>query len=1134
MTETAMICFACRFPHVIRRAVPGALLVLCLVSTADPGSVRADDADHEQPAFAVSDTEIVRHVFSLAEDYFEDFRHPETHVLYGARLSTKQNWTSPDDVKAGKPKPWGYGSRIADTTLHCGHLLVALLDAYDARPDPFLKQNIQKTFAALKLIGSLPETHPKPDKPALVGLVPRGPHPDDKSAYYDDSSMDQHTTYIISLARYANSSLASDEDKVWIRESLQKVGRRLEKHGWSIKQADGVTQSHVGFAWTGFNSDHASILLPAVFALYKGTGDTYWLETYQKFVAEKDGLRWQRMHPGPHVRINGHPIYANQNAFRVHSLFQMETDPRRREVLSGLLKQTAEMQCKRDFPGEFYRRFHTDEQWTQLQKRLGWQDDNLHGCDEAWKAFRPSMLDGGGLPVLAHVRFPLGGFHMVLLSEHPEMVQQRLGQIWKMLTTVDLHKINAGETNYLFTVVALHTYAFYFRNPELFVVKDEAVSEDDKYGKELSLAKNVEIGPTMDVAIAGDNAYAIGRGRLYSLDISDPANPHVVGELAGLGHVRQVIVHGDVAYITSREDGLFAVSVKHPDRPRLLCHYDTIEFATGIAITGDILCVACRHCGLELIDVSAPDKLVHLSTVRTGEAQSVVVRGEWLYVGVWATSEIVVVNVANPRRPNIVARVDLDGFGDGVDVRGQYLYAATGHHSRAAPHRTPDDPGYGGGHGLEIFDISDPARPHFVSRVKFPRLYNMGHDMWGVSVSAGHAFVADTHNGIFVVDVTDPKHPKTIGHRKLPFVDRDKMPGFVGGLAVTKGSIYVAGGATDLHIIAAPRGARVVARETSKPPAIPPPQPVKKSERNHVYRTNGQIHAVEFLGERAIVACGSAGVHVVELWPSVERLAEFKTPGFATDVAISNGTVLIAAGNGGLLICEMSNRGELIRKGQYRVSGRAIKQVEVAVAGKYVLLQVGANHLHIVDISNPADPQRILDEARLGLLYGDQLMQGLAENRYACVFWHVSGLHWYDMNADSVPTYSGDNYPLRIGAANGLVAYEGNTLATLRGGYVLLDRHERRTFAELPVRHVGSRRRHLGKPTIFDDRLYVANRATGTITIADISDVEKPKLIEQFDSPGNPGRVRIHKNTIVIPDGYHGLLFSSVGTTNSP
>ena len=72
--------------------------------------------------------------FELSEKYFEQFQHPQTKVLYGARLSTKENWTTPTEVKSGKPQPWGYGSRIADTALHGGHTLVALLDAYEAAP----------------------------------------------------------------------------------------------------------------------------------------------------------------------------------------------------------------------------------------------------------------------------------------------------------------------------------------------------------------------------------------------------------------------------------------------------------------------------------------------------------------------------------------------------------------------------------------------------------------------------------------------------------------------------------------------------------------------------------------------------------------------------------------------------------------------------------------------------------------------------------------------------------------------------------------------------------------------------------------------------------------------------------------
>jgi hypothetical protein len=48
-----------------------------------------------------------------------------------------------------------------------------------------------------------------------------------------------------------------------------------------------------------------------------------------------------------------------------------------------------------------------------------------------------------------------------------------------MLTTVDLAKIDAGETNYLFTVVALHTYAFYSPQQVLFGATEKPASQDD-------------------------------------------------------------------------------------------------------------------------------------------------------------------------------------------------------------------------------------------------------------------------------------------------------------------------------------------------------------------------------------------------------------------------------------------------------------------------------------------------------------------------------------------------------------------------------------------------------------------------------------------------------------------------------
>ena len=910
-----------------------------------------------------------------------------------------------------------------------------------------------------------------------------------------------------------------------------------------------MTEAHVGFAWTGFNADHASILLPTVLALYRGTGDEHWKDAYETFLKEHDGLRWKRLHPGPHVRINGHPIYANQNAFRIHAMYVMETDAERRAVLKGLLEQIATMQWRRDFPGPFYRRFHTEDQWTRLRTESGWQDDQLHGCDEAWKLYRPTMLDRGGLPVLAHVRFPLGGIHMVLLSEQTEMIRRHLPMIWEMLTRVDLRKVDAGETNYLMTVVALHTYAFYFRNHDLFAAKENSIvpsvapSDDQRlYGKELPLIRTMATGPAIDVAVEGRHAFAIGGGRLVVFDISNPSRPRETGRLGGLGNVRQILVDGGVAYVTSREDGLWIVDVSDPDRPRVLSHYDTVEFATGIAKTGDVLLVACRHYGVEVVDVSRPGEPVHLSTVRTGEAQSVVARGRWVYAGIWATAEVVAIDLDDPDRgdvnleqPRITARVPLDGYGDGVDVEGKYLYAATGHHARSGPHAKPGDAGFGRGHGMEIFDISDPAHPRFVSRVKFPRWYSIGHDMWSVSVSGRYAFVADTHNGVFVVDVGDPTAPRVIAHRRLPKVGTKSQPDFVGGLAVAKGVIFAAGGRTGLHVLGA-RGLAQAAppRKSTEAPrpdprrflAHPSPESREPVEVGGIgcLTFNGQVHAVDVAGEFAVVACGSEGVHVCRLGPEWERVSKWSGKGFATDVAVRGHDVFVASGADGLVVLALSDEGRLVERARYSAGGKSVRQVEVPPPGTHALIQVGSTRLEILDIRDLERIESVVQDVRPGLLYGDQLMRGSLGGRYAGIFWHVSGLHFYDLLARAGPRFSGDRIELRIGAANGLVAVGDRVLATRRGGYSLFDRDERRAAARIPIYRVGDRSEDLGKPVIFGDRLYASNRATGRVTVIDISDIERPRLVEAFSTDGNPGRVVRHGQSVLVPCGHSGLL----------
>lgn len=646
------------------------------------------------------------------------------------------------------------------------------------------------------------------------------------------------------------------------------------------------------------------------------------------------------------------------------------------------------------------------------------------------------------------------------------------------------------------------------------------------FGRELAFVGALGAGPCMDAAVAGGTLYCIGQGKLFLADISNPRSPSVVESMSGLGNVRQIEVHNGIAYITAREDGLFLVDVRNIRRPQLLSHYDTVELATGLAVCGGVAAVACRHPGVELVDVTTPRRPVHLSTTRVGEAQSVALSGGHFYAGVWATQELAVCDVRNPRRPKLVSMTPLDGFGDGVAVRGSLVYVATGHHARATPRAKEGDDAWGRGHGLEIFDVADPSRPRLLSRFKAPPLYRMRFDMWGVQVSGNYAFLADTHNGIFIIDVSDPAQPRAVAHRQLQFVPERGDASPVTGFALAKDYIYVAGGWTDIHVAAAPSLAAPPEMRRQNSLKIPPKAPGRLDGRCQVYRPEGQVQAVVPWKEvdrapTALVAAGSGGLHVVRLADRPDKVAEYSTDGFAYDVAYFGDYVYVAESNGGLCVWKAGISGELVRVGRYRVPGELVRQVVVTPSGRFAMLHVGGNTLHVVSLREE-EPQLVLTAQHGGLFYRRAISQQLLHGRYGICNWQGEGMFLFDLSHAGGPRASGA-YRFRVPQQNGGAPLRDRWLVTYRDQYFLLTPGETRPPEQLnPARLDG----HLlsGKPTIFGSTLFISNAFTATVTALDVSSVERPKLIGKLGLSEPPGYVIDYRGVALIPAGYEGLL----------
>ncbi|QDT85603.1 LVIVD repeat protein [Gimesia chilikensis] len=663
------------------------------------------------------------------------------------------------------------------------------------------------------------------------------------------------------------------------------------------------------------------------------------------------------------------------------------------------------------------------------------------------------------------------------------------------------------------------------------------------------------VGPGMDVVRDGDNLFMLQERNLVILSIKDPGRPTVVGELKGIGNLRQIVVRGDIAYITAREDGLFVVDVSARSAPKLLSHYDSIEFATGIDVQGQYAFVAQRWFGVEIIDVSNPKKLTHVSVVRVGEAQSCVVSDGYLYAGAWEECRVAICDVRNPAKPKQIAEVILNGRGDGLCVENGILYAACGHHQPGAAHSL-DDPRYGNGNGMEIFDVSNPAQPKHLSRVQFGwRYYYSWPDTWRVKLSFPYAYLYHTHNGVFIFDVSNPRQPKELaqiriprhpgetGYRKLSTVDksgtRPKALPFdpaevcyspVCGLETVDGYLYFTGLFTDLHIFKNDKLIKEIKQETEDTGKLQTHGDYHDLHQLDslglkglaTYRPGGQVYAAVEQNGIIYAACGSDGIHVLD--NELRLLQKYPTSGVAMDLQVQGTHLYAALGAEGLVCFEVD--GATLKRVKSYAGDRPIRQVQVEPNGKFAVVHAGGSGYEILDLSQ-ANKITLVENIRGwgGLVYYRQLCNGFIDGSIIGGTWCAGRTFMSDLSGNepaNLPDPIGLLPDMRRG---GYAACGEYALVTRDGGYSFFKPLSQGEYAaEQPVYRIPNGPAFYGKPTVRGNILVTCDRINGVITVVDISDLKQPRLISQFQVTGNPDLAYIGDGYVLIPAGRQGLI----------
>lgn len=700
----------------------------------------------------------------------------------------------------------------------------------------------------------------------------------------------------------------------------------------------------------------------------------------------------------------------------------------------------------------------------------------------------------------------------------------------------------------------------YIENMEIVKVNKENLTgyQNIRYGQydlteieryQLDTEEKISSIPCRDVLTNGNYIYVLVRNGL-NIYCRKTAGFAKIAELNGLGNtVHMTFVSESVIAVASRENDVFFIDINDSRNPYIVSTYDSLDLATGIEAYGDFLFVCSRYYGVEIIDISDISKPRLWSLVCTGgECIDCCVKDGYLYISNWNLKAVFVYDISNPGSPQEAAKIPTDGNPYGCLIVESNFVVATGHHA-ANHYEDTWQSGYGAGHGMEIYDISEPANPEWKSTVKADgRLYYPVIDSWGVYSCGNYVFLSSTYSGVYGYDISDADNPERIMkiEHDIPCSDgayrfendekyifsynpNDYLVDPVSGIAFGDGMVYFAGQGTGLYSLplqmekAENKGsAEEVLSDKSR--YFDFLQDVQVQGISSVVYTNEAcVNSAASYGGYVYLACGDAGVEVIT--DKGEKVKTMKTGGSAQDIAFKNDTMYVAEGNYGIEVYTLQNDMDWILSFTYRCSllCETVTQLEVSSDGSYLIAQDGWTRIKTFRIL-PSGNIRENEAIKTGVCYFRNLITTNSSSDY---IGYASGS---EIKAFKIKDGLGEAVAAKNSIYreyNGMCEIGGNIIAMYNGGYVIIPVDELNTadFQSYPVYSLEEASNLRGKISSDGSSIMVVSDAYGKrVTILDIRDIEAPSLITEFSTQGNPDVAEITDKKIYIPLKYQGLM----------
>lgn len=264
------------------------------------------------------------------------------------------------------------------------------------------------------------------------------------------------------------------------------------------------------------------------------------------------------------------------------------------------------------------------------------------------------------------------------------------------------------------------------------------------------------------VEIRGSHAYVAGGRTLTVLDLADPAAPRRVSEYTFPEQIWTFRIVGSYAYVAANFFGLGILDLSNPASPTLRASFKTPGQAKGVAIVGTTVFVADHMSGVDVVDISTLDKPVGRGSFFVDGYARDVAASSRLAIAVDAPTGLYVLDPARPGPPEAVGQLQTAAAPQAIEMMeqaGRVIACVIG------------------GGALQIFDVSDPAKPAHLATLRTP-----GGRPLRMAVDGTKGYLADGPAGVQIIDLTEPAKPVILGSFKTAAVARDVAVG--GGLVV--------------------------------------------------------------------------------------------------------------------------------------------------------------------------------------------------------------------------------------------------------------------------------------------------------------------------------------------------------------